>query len=145
MYAHLRRAKIENHNKRIWKSKIPLKIKIFMWVMQLNAILTKDILAKRKWQGDVRCSFCNQNENITHMFFECFLDRYVWSLVAMIIGADCRSVNLEQYLIWCGRYLPLYKNIHMVGLSAICWALWKSRNSICFDKNVSNLLLRSYV
>lgn len=22
----------------------------------------------------------------------------------------------------------------MVGLAAICWALWKARNSICFDK-----------
>jgi hypothetical protein len=30
MYAHLCRADIENHNKRIWKAKIPLKIKVFM-------------------------------------------------------------------------------------------------------------------
>jgi hypothetical protein len=22
----------------------------------------------------------------------------------------------------------------MVGLSAVCWALWKTRNAICFDK-----------
>jgi hypothetical protein len=51
------------------------------------------------------------------------MSRYVWSLVAMIIGADCRPVNLEQYWFWCGRYLLVYKNIHMVGLSTICWAL----------------------
>ncbi|OEL14871.1 hypothetical protein BAE44_0024110, partial [Dichanthelium oligosanthes] len=22
---------------------------------------------------------------------------------------------------------------HMVGLAAVCWALWRTRNSICFD------------
>jgi len=32
----------------IWKAKIPLKIKIFMWLVCNNAILTKDNLIKRK-------------------------------------------------------------------------------------------------
>jgi hypothetical protein len=39
-------------NKKIWKVKIPLKIKIFMWLMNQNTILTKDNLLKRNWQGD---------------------------------------------------------------------------------------------
>ena len=25
---------------------------------------------------------------------------------------------------------------HFVGLAAICWAIWKTRNSICFDKKM---------
>ncbi|KAF8673198.1 hypothetical protein HU200_048748 [Digitaria exilis] len=24
----------------------------------------------------------------------------------------------------------------MVGLAALCWAIWKSQNSVCFDKKV---------
>jgi hypothetical protein len=39
----------------------------------MNAILTKENLAKRNWQGDKRCSFCTENENMTHLFFECGL------------------------------------------------------------------------
>jgi hypothetical protein len=46
MYAHLCRDGAENHNKRIWKAKIPLNIKIFMWLLQQNAILTKDNLVR---------------------------------------------------------------------------------------------------
>ena len=42
----------------IWKAKIPLKIKNFMWLIYNNAILTKDNLVKSKWLGDERCSFC---------------------------------------------------------------------------------------
>jgi hypothetical protein len=36
--------------KYLWKLKIPLKIKIFMWFMSNKVLLTKDNLAKRKWK-----------------------------------------------------------------------------------------------
>jgi hypothetical protein len=32
------------------------------------------------------------------------------------------------------RYLSYNKTIHFVGLSAICWAVWKTRNTIHFEK-----------
>jgi len=37
--------------KKIWKGKIPEKIKIFLWLIANDSILTKDNLMKRKWQG----------------------------------------------------------------------------------------------
>jgi hypothetical protein len=133
MYAHLCSADAEKPNKNLWKAKIPLKIKIFMWLIQLNAILTKDNLAKRKWQGDKRCSFCNEEESTVHLFFECYLARYIWSLITWVIGGNRRPSNLSQYWDWSNMFLPANKKIHMVGLSAICWALWKTRNRVCFE------------
>jgi hypothetical protein len=38
-------------HQKIWKGKIPAKIKIFMWLLESNAILTKDNMIKRKWLG----------------------------------------------------------------------------------------------
>jgi hypothetical protein len=35
------------HHKEIWKLKLPLKIKIFMWYLLQGVVLTKDDLAKR--------------------------------------------------------------------------------------------------
>lgn len=51
-----------------WRIKVPLKIKVFLWNLQLGVILTKDNLAKRK-QKCTRCCFCNVEENIQHLFF----------------------------------------------------------------------------
>jgi hypothetical protein len=39
---------INDQNMKIWKSKVPLKVKIFLWLIQQNAILTKDNLTARK-------------------------------------------------------------------------------------------------
>jgi hypothetical protein len=52
MYLHL----IDTHSpflhKMIWKIKIPLKIKIFLWFLQKGVVLTKDNLARKNWKGN---------------------------------------------------------------------------------------------
>jgi hypothetical protein len=54
-------------NKKLWKLKLPLKIKVFLEFMS-GAILTKDNLAKRCWKGYLTCNFCKCNESIQHLF-----------------------------------------------------------------------------
>ena len=46
-----------NQNKRIWKLKAPLKIKIFLLYLRRGVILTKDNLAKRNWLGNQQFVF----------------------------------------------------------------------------------------
>uniref|UniRef100_A0A453SJU5 Reverse transcriptase zinc-binding domain-containing protein n=1 Tax=Aegilops tauschii subsp. strangulata TaxID=200361 RepID=A0A453SJU5_AEGTS len=55
----------------IWKIKVPLRIKIFMWLVHKEVILTKDNWMERNWVGNPRCCFCDQNETIKHLFLEC--------------------------------------------------------------------------
>jgi hypothetical protein len=38
-------------HKKIWKWKLPLKIKNFLWFLQKGVILTKDNMAKKNWKG----------------------------------------------------------------------------------------------
>jgi hypothetical protein len=69
--------------KYIWKMKVPLKIKIFMWFFHRKVILTKDNLMKRNWQGSTTCCFCDKEESIQHLLFEYPLAKIVWRLVHM--------------------------------------------------------------
>jgi hypothetical protein len=50
------------------------------------------------------------------------------------MGANCRPCSFEQFWIWVDRYMNSNKRIHFVGLSAICWEIWKIRNAIHFEK-----------
>ena len=58
-------------SKHVWAVKVLLKIKVFMWFVHKQVILTKDNLTKRKWTGSTRCSFCDQDETIKHLFLDC--------------------------------------------------------------------------
>ncbi|KAF8730755.1 hypothetical protein HU200_016618 [Digitaria exilis] len=60
--------------------------------------------------------------------------KFVWSIVAMVVGAPCRPNSFEQYWIWVKTFLKGGEKFFMAGLVAICWALWRARNGICFDK-----------
>ena len=68
-YLGLINQNIPNLNKRIWKLKAPLKIKIFLWYLRRGVVLTKDNLAKRNSQGNQQCCFCHENEIIQYLFF----------------------------------------------------------------------------
>jgi hypothetical protein len=55
-------------NRDLWKLKIPLKIKVFMWYLKRGVTLIKDNLARRKWNGNKTCCFCSRPETIKHLF-----------------------------------------------------------------------------
>lgn len=121
---------------KIWKAKIPYKIKIFVWLIELGAVLTKDNMVKRKWIGDPSCRFCETAESVDHLFFQCSTAKVVWGIVALCIGAINIPNNIRRYWVWIDIHLPNSKHVHAFGLAGICWAIWKARNKVCFDKKL---------
>jgi hypothetical protein len=81
----------------LWKSKIPLKIKVWLWLIWHNAIATKDNLLKRNWSGDSICQFCNEQETTNHLFFGCSAAKFVWSAVATAINSPTRPGSFSHF------------------------------------------------
>jgi len=98
-----------------------------------NAILTKDNMVKRKWQGDPTCYFCTHNESLSHLFFQCSTTKAVWAIMAKCFGATNVPRSFDQCWNWCDKWLPAGKQFHTVGIAAVCWAIWKARNKVCFE------------
>jgi hypothetical protein len=46
-----------DNNHKIWKMKVPLKIKKFAWYLRKGVVLTNDNLAKQNWNGRLQCVF----------------------------------------------------------------------------------------
>ena len=67
----------------VWNIKVSLKIKVFLWYLYKGVTLTKDNLARKNWNGNVKCSFCNLSESIQHLFFNCPLAKFVWRIIAV--------------------------------------------------------------
>jgi len=130
---------VSPYHKQVWKGRIPAKIKNFLWLVMNNAILTKDNLIKRKWVGSPQCHFCDEDETVSHLLFQCSMARAVWAVVAHSIKANNVPRSLQQCWAWCERWLPAGKKFHTSGIAAICWSIWRIRNSICFEgKKVSS-------
>lgn len=121
---------------KIWKAKLPYKIKIFLWLVENEAILTKDNMVKRTWLGDPSCRFCTESESIQHLFFTCSTAKVIWSIVACSIGANDLPNSLSQYWAWCEKWIPTSIQLHAFVLAGMCWATWKARNKACFENKL---------
>jgi hypothetical protein len=75
MYLDLLNDDTKYLKKYIWKMKVPLKIKVFMWFLHRKVILTKDNLARRNWNGDESCYFCDNKKSIQHLLLSVLLQR----------------------------------------------------------------------
>ena len=66
--------------KSIWKSTIPLKIKIFAWLVTHDKILSRSNLIRRGWAGSPHCELCDHNlETTEHIFFHYLMSTNIWN------------------------------------------------------------------
>jgi hypothetical protein len=136
MYSWLERNLAGANNKWIWSAGIPLKIKIFVWQMCRDAILTRENMRKRNWPGSSLCSFCNEVETNNHLFFSCSVSKVVWGIVGSTMGTNLVPNSFWQAMTWFHSFLPRDEKFFVVLIAAICWAIWNVRNKITFEKHV---------
>jgi hypothetical protein len=68
MYQTFLDTNVVPNNSHLWEIKLPLKIRVFLWLLYREAILTKDNLVKRNWHENIMCCFCNNLKTIQHFF-----------------------------------------------------------------------------
>ena len=93
-----------NHNVWLWKLKLPLKVKKFLWYLGRGVILTKDNLIRRCWKGSPKCGFCNHDEDIQHLLFDCYLARAIWRIIFIALNIERPSCHTR--FLWQSRNAP---------------------------------------
>jgi hypothetical protein len=63
----------------IWSWELRLNVKLFIWLILKQRILTWENLIKRGFNGPSRCLlFGDAEENILHLFVECSFNLNIW-------------------------------------------------------------------
>jgi hypothetical protein len=134
MYRSLLGVQALPYNTLIWKLKLPLKIKVFMWHLYKGVILTKDNLARQRWQGDRKCCFYSSDETIQHLLFDYHYAKFIWRTVYISFNLKPPTSIHNLFTCWMEGLNRKLKSQILVGASAICWALWLTRNDVALDK-----------
>ncbi len=129
----------------LWRIKIPLNIKIFLWLAARNKLLTAVRLAKRGWRGpSICCLCCAGDEDLPHLFFNCIFARLLWGgllhswPLTLHLLLNC-SGNLESRWRSARRTLRgRFKELLDLLIAASCWEIWNERNRRIFDNSVTS-------
>jgi hypothetical protein len=119
----------------VWKLKLPLKVKIFVWYLQKGVVLTKDNLVRRHWKGSLKCCFCNLEETIQHLFFDCQMARIMWRIVQVSFNITPPGNIPHMFARWLNGISKKLMYKILVGASALCWVIYLSRNGMVFNNN----------
>jgi hypothetical protein len=88
--------------------------------------LTKDNLAKRRWNGSLKCSF-------QHLFFDCYLARNIWRVIFFALHID-RPYSINHVMgAWESNKGTAHKKKLLIGIAAMFWSIWLCRNDVIFN------------
>ena len=115
------------------KVKVPLCIKIFMWFVHKQVILTKDNLIKRRWVSSSRYCFCVHDETIQHLFIDCPLAKLLWRSIHIAFNITPPSSIDALFGIWLNGVQPDTASNIQIGICALLWAIWNCMNDMIFN------------
>ena len=102
-------------------------------ILNRGVILTRDNLARRNWQICKTCVFCQHDESIKHLFFECKFARAVWAIVQVASNLYPSRSARNMFGNWLRGIDKQFSTHILVGAAALCWALWLTRNDVVFN------------
>jgi hypothetical protein len=121
----------------IWTAKIPLKIKIFLWQVCNDKIQSAEQLKKRNWEGPVECKMCGQVESTEHIFVECVLAKFGWSLYRDVFGWATTPNSLEDLSCKLVEGNKRENANFAFIFGCLAWSLWLMRNDLIFNNSVA--------
>ena len=140
MYRSLIQSDLPVDNKKLWKMKMPLKVKIFAWSARRGVILTKDNLVKHNWHGSKKCVFCQHDETITHLFFQCEFGRSIWSAVQIDSTLQPPRTVTNIFSNWLNGVDPRFKLFSRMGTIDTILLLWLCRNDKFFNDKIAFIM-----
>jgi len=121
----------------LWKTKLPLKIKIFLWMLYHDRVLTGDQLKIRKGKGSERCKYCGKLETRNHIFFNCNIAQMIWVWVRVSLRWFERPISIQNFEDIMGINFGAVRDSSVFFiLASVTWSLWKTRNNWVFNNNL---------
>lgn len=109
------------HFKDLWKAWIPpLKVKIFLWQMIRDKLPSCEQVWIRHGPSNGNCALCGELEDADHIFFSCFLARFMWACVRETFGCSWNPAGAGELLAIAQGLVGRVSRVFWVCFAAIC-------------------------
>lgn len=139
MYRRLTFRGVSNRRmSKLWKSKLPNKIKIFAWLAVQDRLQSGVNLKNRNWEGSEKCILCGVDETSDHIFFNCAISRLVWFCFKEALGWDRCPSSMQDVFDNGVKLGDRNCHVKLFIFFVILWGLWNIRNKMGIEKKFPN-------
>ncbi|KAJ1696613.1 hypothetical protein LUZ63_005125 [Rhynchospora breviuscula] len=98
------------HHK-LWKIKAPSKVKIFLWLLLQDRLLTQANLMLRGWPAVQSCTMCPAPdiETTAHLFIHCPFARQLWDRVQLLFNLPVLNFTPNMVNFWLHNRIAIGK------------------------------------
>lgn len=126
--------------KEIWTARVPLKVKLFTYLLLQERILTQDVMVRRGIPYQLGCVLCDSAtiESAAHLLYQCRYAQQVWREVQRRWGVQMVTLAPSVPEIWYASKLGVQnygdsrRKQWVVRTMAVLWIIWKQRNEVVF-------------
>ena len=128
---------------KVWKNKVPTKVRCFSWLVARRAYLTHEKLQRRGFEIASWCSLCNEtNETNSHLFLHCKVTAQLWAIFLSRTHTHWTMPEHTADLLSCwvrkGGSKSQKKWWNMIP-SCIWWTIWRERNQRCMEDTAESV------
>ena len=123
----------------MWKSNMPLKVKIFVWMCLRGRIQVAVDLKAKGWPGKPSCKLCGELETANHLIFGCPLSHFGWWGLSSALTWGKPPGNFDDFLeIGLGKPGFRLNYLGWMVFGAFAWTTWLARNDFVFNNKLCN-------
>ena len=113
----------------LWKCRIPLKIKLFGWLLLRQRLMTRSLRQRFYPDALVECPLCARVvEDCSHLFFECRFAQMAWRATT-----TCCLVTSSADSFWQSISRGPFRLVsEWQSIFATLWSIWLHRNDVVF-------------
>ncbi|KAK6126674.1 hypothetical protein DH2020_039582 [Rehmannia glutinosa] len=125
--------------KKLWKLKVPPKVKHFVWRVCKDSIPTHSNLSRRHVEVDCHCVLCRVDyETAWHVFLECKISKECWDKAGLKELIAVWSVNVESMKEFVENVLSHQDEWIVAKTLMMLWSQWKERNEVLWNNKCSS-------
>ncbi|KAK6116072.1 hypothetical protein DH2020_008341 [Rehmannia glutinosa] len=114
---------------KIWKLKLPPKIKHFVWRACTNCLPLRSNLSRRNIVVEPVCAFCRvEMETCWHVFVSCRYCRDCWREAGLNDFVEERAAAAESFTEFMDTGITDADHWLAAKLCAVMWSIWRQRN-----------------
>ena len=115
--------------RRMWRSRIPLKIRVFLWLLLRWGLMTRSLRQRWDPHSSAECVLCTSGlEDCDHLFVRCPLAQAVWTMTR---GGRAQASSME--VLWRSMADgPYHRGAEWHLIFATLWTIWNHRNEVVF-------------
>ena len=125
--------------KRLWKTEVPGKIRMFLWRLSKHSLPTNDVRAHRHMADSDQCGLCGSRDSWRHSLLECSSSRSVWALIEEGITHKIIENMEPSARQWLFTLMQMLSHDQFILTAVTLWSIWHARRKAIHESIFQSL------